>query len=62
MLIKDTCYKDNISYVSYNDTMQDILCILFMYIYICRFQVQHQQKKYKSITSSFSGHLTYVKK
>jgi len=34
MLIKDTCYKDNISYVSYNDTMQDILCILFMYIYI----------------------------
>jgi len=35
MLIKDTCYKDNISYVSYNDTMQDILCTsVYVYIYI----------------------------
>lgn len=61
MLIKDTCYKDNISYVSQNDTMQDIFYIS-VYVYIRQFQVQHQQKKYKSITSSFSGRLTHVKK
>ncbi len=41
--------------------MQDIFNIS-VYVYIRQFQVQHQQKKYKSITSSFSGRLTHVKK